>query len=102
MEALLLKLKILFPGLIGALLAALTGPVRDMRTRFIGFAFGFCIALFGSLPLLHFFQLDAETYGSGIGFALGYFGMGVTEALMKTVRETDIAGIIKSRFGGSQ
>lgn len=102
METLLIKIKVLFPGLIGALLAALTGPIRDMKTRFIGFVFGFCIALYGAAPILHFFKLDSETYGAGIGFALGYFGMGVTEALMKAVRETDIAGIIKSKFGGSQ
>lgn len=102
MEAIFFKLKLLAPGLIGALLAAFTGPIRDMKTRFTGFCFGFCIALFGSSPLLHFFKLDADTYSAGIGFALGYFGMGVTEALMKAVRETDIAGIIKSKFGGSQ
>lgn len=109
MEALILKLeaaistvKILFPGFIGAFLAAITGPARDIKTRFIGFVSGFCIALYGTDPLLHFFSLSHDTYAAPAGFALGFFGMSVAEAVMKVIRETDFAGIIKSKFGGSQ
>jgi hypothetical protein len=109
MEALILKLeavfgalKLLFPGFIGALLASITGPARDIKTRFIGFSSGFCISLYGTEPLLHFFSLSNETYTAPAGFALGFFGMSVAEAAMKVIRETDIAGIIKSKFGGSQ
>ena len=109
MEALILKLetafmtvKILFPGFIGAFLAAITGPARDIKTRFIGFIAGFCIALWGTDALLHFFSLNASIYAGPAGFALGFFGMSVAEAVMKVIRETDIAGIIKGRFGGSQ
>lgn len=102
MEAIFLKIKILFPGLIGAFLAAITGPSRDIKARFVGFIFGFCVASFGTDPLLNFFSLNHETYQSGAGFILGYFGLAVSDALMKFIRETDFAGIIKSRFGGSQ
>lgn len=109
MEALILKLeaafttvKLLFPGFIGAFLAAITGPARDIKTRFIGFVSGFCIALYGTDPLLHFFSLSHDTYAAPAGFALGFFGMSVAEAVMKVIRETDVAGIIKSRFGGSK
>jgi|LauGreDrversion4_2_1035121.scaffolds.fasta_scaffold1432271_2 hypothetical protein len=109
MEALILKLeavlgalKLLFPGFIGAFLASVTGPARDIKTRFIGFVAGFSIALYGTDPLLHFFTLNHDTYAAPAGFALGFFGMSVAEAAMKVIRETDIAGIIKSKFGGSQ
>lgn len=102
METLLIKIKLLFPGLIGALLAAMTGPERDKRSRFIGFVFGFCVAVYVTDFLIYFFNLHGEHYRSGIGFALGYFGMGVAEALMKALRDTDIAGILKGKFGGSQ
>lgn len=109
MEALILKLeavfgalKLLFPGFIGALLASITGPVRDIKTRFMGFVFGFCVASYGTDPLLNFFQLSHDTYQSGCGFILGYFGLSVSDAMMKFIRETDFAGIVKSKFGGSQ
>jgi len=102
LEALFLKIKILFPGLIGAALAAITGPARDIKERFIGFTFGFCVASFGADPMLNFFSLSHDTYQSGVGFILGYFGLSVSDALMKFIRETDFAGIVKSKFGGGQ
>ena len=102
MEALILKIKILFPGLIGAFLAAITGPARDIKSRFIGFIFGFCVASYGTDPLLNFFSLSHETYQSGAGFILGYFGLSVSDALMKFIRDTDFAGIVKDKFGGGK
>lgn len=99
MEAILIKIKLLIPGFIGAFLAAITGPERSKIDRFIGFVFGFCIAMYGADPLLDFFNLTAQTYGAGVGFALGYFGMSLTDALMKTVREIDLAEILKNRWG---
>lgn len=102
MEALILKIKILFPGLIGAFLAAITGPTRNIKERFVGFIFGFCVASYGADPLLNFFSLNHDTYQSGAGFILGYFGLSVSDALMKFIRETDFAGIVKGKFGGSQ
>lgn len=100
MEALLITLKKLAPGLIGAFLAAVTGPERDKWSRFIGFVSGFSIALYFTDPILHFFTLQADTYAAPIGFALGYFGMSIAEAGVKALRDLDIAGIIKSKFGG--
>ncbi len=109
METLILKLeavftgiKLLFPGFIGALLASITGPSRDIKSRFIGFVVGFCVASYGTDPLLNFFSLSHETYQSGCGFILGYFGLSVSDAILKFIRETDFAGIIKSKFGGGQ
>jgi hypothetical protein len=102
LETLLIKIKILFPGLIGALLASITGPARDIKSRFIGFVFGFCVASYGTDPLLNFFSLSHDTYQSGCGFILGYFGLSVSDAVMKFIRETDFSGIVKSKFGGGQ
>jgi len=99
MEALFIKIKLLIPGFIGAFLAAITGPDRSKVDRFVGFVFGFCIAMYGSAPLLDFFNLSQETYGAGIGFSLGYFGMSLTDSVMRGLREIDIAGILKNRWG---
>jgi len=100
MEAILITLKKFLPCFIGAFLAAVTGPQRDKWSRFIGFVSGFSIALYFTDPILDFFKLAPETYAAPIGFALGYFGMSIAEALIKAIRDLDIAGIIKSKFGG--
>lgn len=98
MEALIIKIKILFPGLIGAFLAAITGDERDVRTRVIGFIFGFCSAVYFTDTIIGYFTLDPHTYSAPIGFSLGYFGMSIAEAGMKALKEIDIAGIIKGWF----
>lgn len=100
MEAMLITLKKFLPCFVGAFLAAVTGPQRDKWSRFIGFVSGFSIALYFTDALLHFFQLSPETYSAPIGFALGYFGMSICEALIKAIRDLDIAGIVKSKLGG--
>lgn len=98
MEALILTIKKFLPCFIGAFLAAVTGPQRDKWSRFTGFVAGFSIALYFTDPLLHFFDLSQENYSAPIGFALGYFGMSIAEAIIKALRELDIAGIIKGKL----
>jgi hypothetical protein len=100
MEALLITLKKFLPCFIGAFLAAVTGPQRDRWSRVIGFVSGFSIALYFTDAILHFFQLSADTYSAPVGFALGYFGMSVAEALIKAIRDLDIAEVIKTKIGG--
>ena len=82
-------------GLVGAALAAIRGQ-KSWPERVIGFAVGFCIALWGTAPVIEFFNLKTATYAGGIGFALGYFGMALADGILSS----DWAAIIKGRLGG--
>lgn len=84
------------PGLVGAALASLRGD-KQWVERMLGFAVGWCFAIWGTAPLIDFFGLTAKatTYAGGIGFALGYFGMAVADGILSS----DWAAIVKARMG---
>lgn len=94
MDNLIKAVQEVWPAVAGAALAAVRAPNQDWQHRVIGFLVGFFIALFGTVPLLDFFHMKSEIYGGGFGFALGFFGMTVADA----ITGTDWASIIKDRF----
>lgn len=94
MDGLFKTLSEVWPAVAGASLAAIRAPNQDWKHRVIGFLVGFFIALFGTAPLLDFFHMKPEVYAGAFGFALGFFGMTMADA----ITGTDWAGIIKDRF----
>lgn len=90
------------PGLIGSFLAALTGPQRDLWTRGIGFLAGFAVAVFFTDIVLDKLALPAKTYSGGVGFALGFFGLTIADALLRVFREVDWASIVRKKIGGGE
>lgn len=96
------EVKPLLPGILGALLAAFTGPQRSHKMRALEFAFGFCVALFGTEPVLDIFALAADKYSGGVGFALGYFGMTIAQAILRLFNDTDWGKAVSRRLGGGE
>lgn len=102
LAAIAAKLKPFIPGLLGAFLAALTGPQRSRALRAIEFAFGFCSSLFLTDPALDLLALSPDKYSGGIGFLLGYFGMTIAQAILRATSETEWGKALASRIGGGQ
>ena len=87
------SVKEIIPPAVGAALAAFRQPTQQWPERLIGFSVGFAIALWGTLPFMDYFKLTA-VYTGGVGFALGFFGQTIADA----VTGSDWAGIIKARL----
>lgn len=99
------ELKPLIPGALGAGLAALMGPKREVKHRVIGFAVGFAFAVYLTVPVVDFFSLKADTYSGGVGFVLGFFGLTLSDAATRLINEINwegLASLIKSKLGGGQ
>lgn len=97
--ALGVKKAVLIPAVIGAALAVALGPKRDWPERLTGFMAGFFVSVYATGPVVTWFGGAPGDYLGGVGFVLGLFGMSVADALWRAVRDTDIAGILKGRFG---
>lgn len=96
----MIKLKPLLPALAGALIAAMSGPPREMRERALEALAGFTIAMFCTEPLLSLFDLAPDKFAGGVGFVAGLFGMTVAQALLRIIRDTDWITTLFDRFGG--
>lgn len=87
-------------GLIGALLSIpLTPDVKAAKDRIILVASGTATAYY-SAPLIIEYLHVKPSLGSSISFLIGVFGMSVVAAVLRSARDADIWGLIRSRFGG--
>ena len=90
-------------GALGAALAAAQGSSRSVVTRVLNFIGGFCCAAWGTGAAVDYFQIadgSAAIYGA-LGFALGYFGMTLVDALqvaLGALRDLDWKDIATSWF----
>src|SRR6185295_5465285 len=99
----MIEWKPLIPGALGAALAACMGPERGKIDRLIGFGVGFGFAAYCTDPTVDYFKLSSDTYSGGIGFVLGFFGMTVSDAIMRVIKDVkwdSIMALIKGKFGG--
>lgn len=97
--ALGLTLKNVIAGAVGSFISlrffeGLSTPEK-WSTFFGGWALG---AYIGS-PLSRFLEVDVKV-DSGIALLVGLFGMAVVAAIIKAIRDTRWAELIKARFGG--
>lgn len=65
--------------------------VWEKWTTFLG---GWAIAAWGAAPVTEFFELKAKTE-IGIALILGLFGMSLTAALVRMIKETNWTGLLK-------
>ena len=93
--ALGVKKAALIAGFIGAALSAAMGPKRTRIERTFTFLCGFGFAIYLTAPLIQFFKLEAGAYEGGIGFVLGLFGMTISDAIYKFIKETNWSDILK-------
>lgn len=97
--ALGIKKAVLIPAAIGAGLAVMMGPRRTWPERLTTFLVGFFVSVYGTSPLVTLLGGAPGEYLGGVGFVLGLFGMATADAAWRMIRDTDLAGIIKGRFG---
>lgn len=76
--------------------------VWEKWTTFVG---GWAIAAWGAAPVTEYFELKPRLE-IGMALVLGLFGMSLTAAVVKLIKETDWGGIVRSiidrrRNGGS-
>ena len=93
-----LAVKAFFPGVVGAAFAALSGPVRKRLQRTFEFCGGLAMTVFLTEPVLVWFQLDQKVYWSIIAFTIGFAGLSITSKILETLRNLDLATIIKDKL----
>ena len=86
------------PGALGAAFAALSGPARKRVERVIEFSGGLGLAVVGTEPMLHYFKLETGVYWSVMAFSIGFAGLSITSKVLSTLRELDVAGIIRDKL----
>jgi len=89
---------IILAGLLGSLLSL--GFINDMglKRRFIAVIAGIIFAHY--LTPLIAFLLHEDNYQATIGFLVGLFGMSIIAAVFRAIQNSDLWGLIRSRFGG--
>lgn len=92
------SIKTFSPAAAGAAVAALSGPARKRIERVVEFCGGLAVAVIGTEPALHYFDLDKGVYWSVISFTIGFAGLSITSKLLNTMRDLDVATIIKDKF----
>jgi len=93
-----IAIKAFSPGAIGAAFAALSGPARKRLARTVEFCGGLALTVVGTEPALVWFQLDQKVYWSIMGFTIGFAGLSITSKILETLRNLDVASIIKDKF----
>jgi mannose/fructose/N-acetylgalactosamine-specific phosphotransferase system component IID len=99
LAALGISLKALIGSAVGGLLSLNFFDGLNPTRRWIVAAGGLAIGALGTGPLVAYFRMTPLIYDGAVGLVLGLFGMSVVSAVLKTVRDTDWAGIVRSRLG---
>jgi len=97
-----LKVQVVFAGAVGALISLRFFDGLATSERWFTFVSGWALASYLAGPLTAFFELTHSTMETGISMLVGLFGMSLVAAVIKTIRETDWAGIVKRKTGGGQ
>jgi len=91
-------IKTFSPGALGAAFAAMTGPIRKRFQRILEFCGGLSMTVFLTEPALHYFKLDDKIYWSVMAFTIGFAGLSITSKALETLRNLDVAEIIKGKL----
>ena len=99
-----LKIKTVIAGAMGAFISLRFFDNLRTWERWTTFLGGWALASWWAEGVAYFLELKLPALESGIALGLGLFGMALTAAVMKLIKETDWAGIVKTilsfRFGG--
>ena len=91
-------IKTFSPVAIGAAFAALSGPARKRLERTVEFCGGLALTVVGTEPALHWFKLDHKVYWSVMAFTIGFAGLSITSKVLETLRNLDVATLIKEKL----
>jgi hypothetical protein len=101
-----LKLKTVIAGAMGAFISLRFFDDLKLWERWTTFLGGWALASWWAEGVAYFLALKLPALESGIALGLGLFGMALAAAVMKLIRETDWAGILRSilnfRIGGDK
>ena len=93
-------IKILLAALSGTFIARMLKPGLPLTVFLSTMLSSALMAYFIAMPIAE--ALGNENYGPVIGVFIGIFGLTICEAILKTIKETDWSGIIKSRLGADK
>lgn len=96
-----IKKAALVAGFVGGLISLRFFDGLTSSQKFATAVSGAASANYLTDPTIAHFALTVG-YEGGIGFAIGLFGMSVAAALVRLVKDTDWAGVLKGRFGGRE
>ena len=97
-----LKLKVVIAAAIGAFISLKFFDNLKTYEKWTTFLGGWALASYLAVPLTSFLELVNVAAEQGIGLIVGLFGMSLTAAIIKVIRDTKWSEIIKGRFGGGQ
>lgn len=95
LAALGLKLINLFAGAITSFVSLRFFDGLSVREKWTTFLGGWAIAAWGASPTTQYFDLKPGVE-VGIALVLGLFGMSLSAAVVKLLKETDWGGLIKT------
>lgn len=91
---------VIVAGLIGSLLSLAFVEQMSKRQRIVAVLSGMVMAHY--LAPLIAFLFNEDKYQETIGFLVGLFGMSVVAAVFRTIKNSDLWGLIKKRYGGAE
>lgn len=95
-----LKMPTLLAGFFGSLVSLRFTARLSRIGKATAITSGMIISYFLTPAAVHLFQLQAIE--SPLAFLIGLFGLNFTAAVHGWVREVDVPGILKSRFGNGE
>lgn len=95
-----LKMPTLIAGFFGALVSLRFAAKLSKWGKATAIISGMMISYFITPAAVHLFQL--QTIESPLAFLIGLFGLNFTAAVHSWVRDVDVPGILKSRFGNGE
>lgn len=92
------RFAIIIAGFIGGVVSLRFVDHMTLRQRISSVATSVVLANYFAYDISD--ALGAAKYAEGCGAMIGLFGISLIGAILKAIKETDIAGIIKKRLGG--
>jgi len=99
LAALGLKLKVVAAGAVGAFMSLRFFEGLSLWERWFTFISGLALASYIAVPFAALMGVTTDAMEQGVSLLIGVMGMAIVSAILKVARDTDWAGIIKSRYG---